>query len=111
MKLKVGEWESVIRYLTAQPLPDLVSAQATAKLATESSVLGPCHHEETVNFENRQSIASKRSIGEPMLIHSIVRDIDGFAIKGAMVDIWETNGNSLYDMQDPNCDRLDCRGI
>jgi protocatechuate 3,4-dioxygenase beta subunit len=89
----------------------LNSAQALEVLATESSVLGPFHHEGTATFENGQSMASQGVIGEPMLIHGTVRAVDGSKIEGATVDIWETNGNGFYDMQDPDRDGLDCRGI
>lgn len=82
----------------------------TAPRATESSVLGPFHND-AHEFENGQSIASKGAIGEPMLIHGTVSDIEGKPLSGALVDVWETNGNGFYDMQDPEKDEPDCRGI
>ena len=86
------------------------NANAKAPAATESSVLGPFHNEANT-FENGDAIASsKASIGEPMLIRGIVLDIDGNLIKNAIVDMWETNGNGLYDMQDPDIEGPDCRG-
>ena len=82
----------------------------TAQHATESSVLGPFHNE-AHEFENGQSIASKGTIGEPMLIRGTVSDISGNRLSGVSVDVWETNGNGFYDMQDPEKDEPDCRGI
>lgn len=82
----------------------------TNRTATESSVLGPFHNE-AHEFENGQSIASKGAIGEPMLIRGTVFDTDGNPLTGAAVDVWETNGNGFYDMQDPEKDEPDCRGI
>lgn len=89
----------------------LNSAQARADLATESSVLGPFHNEDTHEFANGQTIGSSGVVGEPMLIHGTVRSVDGSPVNGAAVDIWETNGNGFYDMQDPNRSGSDCRGI
>lgn len=86
------------------------SAQARSSIATESSVLGPFHNDADV-LENGASIGSEGVIGEPMLIHGTVKSTDGEPIQGATVDVWETNGNGFYDMQDPNRDGPDCRGI
>lgn len=88
----------------------LNSAQAQSKAATESSVLGPFHNDAHI-LENGQSIGSEGVIGEPMLIHGTVRATDGTAIEGVEVNVWETNGNGFYDMQDPDRDGPDCRGI
>ncbi|KAK5464878.1 hypothetical protein LTS15_001441 [Exophiala xenobiotica] len=91
-------------------------------VATESSILGPFHNDAAEQLENGRSIGSEGVVGEPMLIHGTVRsssttndgengDGDGEPIEGATVDVWETNGNGLYDMQDPQRDGPDCRGI
>ncbi|KAH8891252.1 aromatic compound dioxygenase [Thozetella sp. PMI_491] len=133
VQLKHHEWEAAIRYLTqvgqdstadrqemillsdvlgVSALVDtLNSAQASAKLATESSVLGPFHSEDTHNLANGQAIGSAGVIGEVMLMHGTVRSVDGSPIENAAVDIWETNGNGFYDMQDPERDGPNCRGI
>jgi protocatechuate 3,4-dioxygenase beta subunit len=86
------------------------SAKAQSDSATESSVLGPFHNDADV-LENGQPIGSEVVVGEPMLIHGTVRTTDGVMLEDASVDIWETNGNGLYDMQDPNRNGPDCRGI
>lgn len=89
----------------------LNSAQARADAATESSVLGPFHSEDTHVFNNGHSIGAPGVIGELMLIHGTVRSVNGTPIEGAAVDIWETNGNGFYDMQDQNLSGPNCRGI
>jgi protocatechuate 3,4-dioxygenase beta subunit len=86
------------------------SAQAQSHLATESSVLGP-FHSDAQSLENGQSLGSEGVVGEPMLIHGTVRTTDGTNLEGAAVDIWETNGNGFYDIQDSNRNGPDCRGI
>lgn len=87
------------------------SAQAKADQATESSILGPFHSDDTQVFANGQSIGSSGAIGELMLIHGAVESIDGAPIEGVAVDVWETNGNGFYDMQDPDQTGPNCRGI
>ncbi|KIX09907.1 uncharacterized protein Z518_00988 [Rhinocladiella mackenziei CBS 650.93] len=129
-RLTTAEWESAWQYLTkvgqfCTPdrqemilLSDVLGISALVdainnpviRTATESSVLGPFHNE-AYDFENGQSIASKGAIGEPMLIRGTVSDTDGNRLSGVSVDVWETNGNGFYDMQDPEKDEPDCRGI
>ncbi|GAD93001.1 catechol dioxygenase [Paecilomyces variotii No. 5] len=133
VQLKPHEWEAAIQYLTnigqessrdrqemillsdvigVSALVDTItSAQAKADLATESSVLGPFHSPDAQVLDNGQCIGSPGTVGELTLIHGTVRSVDGKPIKGVSVDIWETNGNGFYDMQDPNRSGPDCRGI
>jgi protocatechuate 3,4-dioxygenase beta subunit len=75
---------------------------------TESSVLGPFHNE-SLEFNHGDSISSVGA-GQSMLIRGTVRNRDGEPISGALLDIWETNGNGKYDMQDPETGGPDCRG-
>ncbi|KIW53102.1 hypothetical protein PV05_08698 [Exophiala xenobiotica] len=132
VQLRPGEWEAGWQYLTetgqfctpdrqemvllsdvlgVSALVDTInSAQAKSSVATESSVLGPFHND-AETLENGGSIGSEGVVGEPMLIHGTVTSTDGEPIEGATVDVWETNGNGFYDMQDPNRDGPDCRGI
>ncbi|EHK21947.1 uncharacterized protein TRIVIDRAFT_151491 [Trichoderma virens Gv29-8] len=133
VQLKPAEWDAAIQYLTqvghdsstdrqemillsdvlgVSALVDTInSAQAKVNSATESSVLGPFHSEDTHTLTNGQSIGSPGVIGELMLIHGTVRSVGGFPIEGVAVDVWETNGNGFYDMQDPRRDGPNCRGI
>ena len=82
----------------------------TSKFATESSVLGPFHND-AHELSNGDPITSSDSVGEPMLIRGTVKNTNNIPIRGAAVDLWETNGNGFYDMQDPEKDGPDCRGI
>ncbi|KAL2014387.1 hypothetical protein VTN00DRAFT_1912 [Thermoascus crustaceus] len=88
-------------------LVDIINSRQTPG-STESSVLGPFHNEAHL-FENGDSISSNGA-GETMLIRGTVRDLRGNPVKAALLDIWETNGNGKYDMQDPEKDGPDCRG-
>ncbi|KAK7890689.1 hypothetical protein LTR67_007898 [Exophiala xenobiotica] len=107
--------------LGVSALVDSINSAAQAKssgtsgqvdVATESSILGPFHNDAAEQLENGRSIGSEGVVGEPMLIHGTVRSsTNNEPIEGATVDVWETNGNGLYDMQDPQRDGPDCRGV
>lgn len=76
--------------------------------ATESSVLGPFHDEEAHSFEYGDSITMEGTPGEPTIVRGFVRDTEGNSIPKALIDIWETDGNGVYDLEyessnDPNC--------
>lgn len=90
-------------------LVDAINSKQTAA-ATESSVLGPFFNEASKKFENGQSITSNEVVGEPMLIRGRILNTAGKGIQNALVDIWETDGNGFYDMQDPEYNEPDCRG-
>ncbi|KIY02058.1 uncharacterized protein Z520_02196 [Fonsecaea multimorphosa CBS 102226] len=75
---------------------------------TESSVLGPFHNE-SHEFSHGDSISSVGA-GQSMLIRGTVKNRKGEPIDRALLDIWETNGNGKYDMQDPETGGPDCRG-
>lgn len=87
-------------------LVDAISYPASSG-ATETSVLGPFHDEEAHSFEYGDSITTKGTPGEPTIVHGFIRDTDGKAVPEALIDVWETDGNGIYDLgyegsQDPN---------
>jgi protocatechuate 3,4-dioxygenase beta subunit len=95
--------------LGVSALVDAINSKQTAE-ATESSVLGPFFSEAAKVLKNGQSITSNDAAGEPMLIRGAILDTAGKPIQNALVDIWETDGNGLYDMQDAEYSEPDCRG-
>jgi protocatechuate 3,4-dioxygenase beta subunit len=95
--------------LGVSALVDAISNKQATE-ATESSVLGPFFSEASKVFENGQSITSSDVAGEPMLIRGTVLDTAGKPIQNALVDIWETDGNGFYDLQDAEYNEPDCRG-
>jgi protocatechuate 3,4-dioxygenase beta subunit len=95
--------------LGVSALVDAINSGQTGE-ATESSVLGPFFNEASKVLENGQSITSNEVVGEPMLIRGRILNTAGKPIQNALVDIWETDGNGFYDMQDPEYNEPDCRG-
>ncbi|CAF3872353.1 unnamed protein product [Rotaria sp. Silwood1] len=77
--------------------------------ATESTVLGPFYTEDAEDVVNGDSIASPGK-GEICLVLATVKDTKGNPIKGAKIDVWETDSNGLYDNQYDERNRPDMRG-
>ncbi|BCS25485.1 uncharacterized protein APUU_50196A [Aspergillus puulaauensis] len=126
--LQFDEWEQAWQYLTRVGqistdvrhelvlLSDILGISAlvdslsypTVPGATESSVLGPFHDEEAHSFEYGDSITVEGTPGEPTIVRGFVRDTEGNSIPKALIDVWETDGNGVYDLEyegskDPNC--------
>jgi hydroxyquinol 1,2-dioxygenase len=56
------------------------------------------------------NIAHRDTVGIPTLVSGRVLDLDGKPIAGAVLDVWQTQSNGLYDSQDAGVDGLHMRG-
>ena len=68
--------------------------------ATESTVLGPFHVDGAPARENGANICLDNK-GEACVISGRVLDTDGAPIAGASLDVWQTNDEGFYDVQQP----------
>lgn len=129
VELTEAEWEAGIRFLTeAAAITDdkrnefillsdvlgvsiLVDCLANKKPdgATDSSVLGPFYREDAPKFEGDASIQRGEG-GDPVVLTGTVTDEDGQPIAGAVLDIWQTGPNGLYESQDPDQPDMNLRG-
>ena len=129
VELTPGEWERGIRFLTetgracvgdrqefillsdALGASILVDAIANRKPAgaTVSSVLGPFWRDAAPELPAGATIA-KQAVGEPAVVTGRVLDVAGAPIAGALLDVWQTNGNGLYETQDPDQPDMNLRG-
>ncbi|KAK5716795.1 hypothetical protein LTS12_027757, partial [Elasticomyces elasticus] len=125
--LQFDEWEQAWQFLTRVGqisndvrhefvlLSDILGISAlvdalsypTVPGATESSVLGPFHDDEAHSFQYGDSITTNGTPGEPTIVQGFVRDTEGNPVNKAMIDVWETDGEGVYDLeyegnQDPN---------
>ena len=66
--------------------------------ATESTVLGPFHVSNAPRYEDGADICLDGK-GEPLLVRGRVTDVDGRGIAGANIDVWQTNDDGFYDVQ------------
>ena len=68
---------------------------------TESSVLGPFHEQGAGEMSIGGDLIGDNE-GEPVVFRGRVLAQEGQPIEGALLDIWQTAANGLYDSQDPN---------
>ena len=68
--------------------------------ATENTVLGPFYVSGAKEFPMWADIAGSAP-GEPAYVSGRVLDVEGKPIAGAMLDVWQTDGDGFYDAQRP----------
>ena len=66
--------------------------------ATPSTVLGPFHIEGSPELEYGADM-SQGLPGTPLYISGTVRDIDGKAVGGAVLDVWQADTDGAYEAQ------------
>jgi catechol 1,2-dioxygenase len=72
----------------------------TGGTSTESTVLGPFHMVESPPRQLGENIALDGK-GIPCLVSGRVSGPDGEPLAGAVVDVWQTNEDGFYDVQQP----------
>jgi len=77
--------------------------------ATESTVFGPFYREGASELPMGATI-SKDGRGQPVVVMGQVLSTDGTPIPYAMLDVWETNENGLYEQQDAEQPDMNLRG-
>ncbi|SEC79513.1 catechol 1,2-dioxygenase [Streptomyces sp. 3213] len=68
--------------------------------ATESTVLGPFHMTESPVRELGANIDLVGG-GEPCVVSGRIVSGDGTPLPGALLDVWQADGNGFYDVQQP----------
>lgn len=77
--------------------------------ATESTVFGPFYRDGAAELPLGANI-SQDGHGEPTVVIGKVLSTDGKPIAHALLDVWETNENGLYEQQDPEQPDMNLRG-
>lgn len=128
-ELTEAEWLRAIQFLTATGqisddrrqefilLSDVLGASmlvdeinhAAGGPVTASTVLGPFYRPGARELPLGASI-SQDGRGEPAVFSGRVLAPDGTPIPGALLDVWETNENGLYEQQDPDQPDMNLRG-
>jgi len=65
---------------------------------TEATVFGPFHTDAASTFKNGDDI-SMGAAGEPAFIRGQVRGLDGKPVPNALLDVWQADGDGIYDVQ------------
>lgn len=115
------EWEQAIGFLTATGhmctdtrqefilLSDVLGVSMLVETlnghrdprTTESTVLGPFHMTASPPRELGADI-DLMGTGEPCVIDGQVLSRDGTPLPGAVLDVWQANGEGFYDVQQPD---------
>lgn len=78
---------------------------------TESAVLGPFFREGAPVYPAGASISQRGEADGPgVLLTGYVKDLQGNAVTNAVIDVWETGPEGLYEQQDPNQPEFNLRG-
>lgn len=130
VELTEQEWLEAIKYLTdtghkcddirqefillsdtlgVSMIVDLINHRKPAG-ATESTVFGPFHREGAPELPNGANIAPRDTTGVPTIVFGRVLDEAGQPIRGALLDVWQSNSEGFYDSQLPDSDHLHMRG-
>src|SRR5258708_12017298 len=127
LKLTPEEWLQAIQFLTnvgqtCTPqrqefilLSDTLGLSALVNImasrSTESttpSLLGPFFRETAPELKPGDTIAPHDK-GEAIVMAGRVQDAGGKPIAGALIDVWQTGSDGLYDIQGPQPDQMDLR--
>jgi len=77
---------------------------------TEATVFGPFHVEGAPHYELGDDIANGAK-GTPCIVRGSVKDINGKPIPGAVMDVWQSDDDGLYDVQHADLGHAQARGI
>jgi hydroxyquinol 1,2-dioxygenase len=77
--------------------------------ATASTVFGPFYRNGAEELPMGATI-SKDGRGEPLIMLGHVRSTNGTPIANALLDVWETDENGMYEQQDPEQPDMNLRG-
>ena len=130
VKLTEAEWLAGINFLTAtgQKCDDkrqefillsdtlglsmLTVAMNNDKPAgcTEATVFGPFHVEGAPHFEHGADVANGAA-GEACIVQGRVLGLNGEPVAGAVVEVWQADAEGNYDVQYPELEQHQARGV
>jgi protocatechuate 3,4-dioxygenase beta subunit len=90
-------------------LVNMVSA-GVAEGATESTVIGPFYVPGSPERKRGESVLLRDGDDVPLLIHGRVLDGEGKPVPDAIIEIWQTDSNGMYDIQDRSQPEDNLRG-
>ncbi len=127
LKLTPDEWLKAIEFLTTVGhtctpqrqefilLSDTLGVSALVNIlasrpgeTTTPSLLGPFFRENAPELKLGDTIAPNDP-GEPIVMTGRVQDGAGKPIANALIDVWQTGSDGLYDIQGPKPEQMDLR--
>ncbi len=77
---------------------------------TQANNLGPFFREGAPQLQNGASLLRSPTPGPKLAFRGYVKDVDGQAVEGALVDVWHSSPVGLYENQDPTQAEMNLRG-
>jgi len=77
---------------------------------TDSCEAGPFYTEDAPEVPSGVSLAKSGTTGEAMFFSGSVVNTKGQGIRGAKIDVWQADGDGVYDVQYPDRDEPNDRG-
>ncbi|SAK57158.1 intradiol ring-cleavage dioxygenase [Caballeronia temeraria] len=90
-------------------LVNMVSA-GVPEGTTESTVIGPFYVPDSPQREWGESVLLREGADRELIIHGRVLGPQGEAVPGASIEIWQTDANGMYDIQDRSQPEHNLRG-
>ncbi len=96
-----GEWQLLSDVLGISVAVDANSHRPGAE-ATASNVEGPFYRPDAPLVGPPVTLCGDDEPGEVLFVSGQVRSADGEPLPGALLDVWQTNENGLYEHEDPS---------
>jgi hydroxyquinol 1,2-dioxygenase len=77
---------------------------------TTANLMGPFWRAGSPREQDGASIVRSPTPGDPIFVTGTVVDLEGRPVEGALVDVWNTSAEGLYENQDPRQPDMNLRG-
>lgn len=77
---------------------------------TEATVVGPFHVENAPHYNLGDDVGNG-AIGTPCFVKGTIKGLGGEPVPGAHIEVWQSDEDGMYDVQKPNLDHAQGRGV
>lgn len=77
---------------------------------TEATVVGPFHVENAPVYKLGDDVGNG-AIGTPCYVKGTIKGLGGEPVAGAHIEVWQSDEDGMYDVQKPNLDHAQGRGV
>lgn len=77
---------------------------------TEATVVGPFHVENAPHYKLGDDVGNG-AIGTPCFVKGTIKGLGGEPVPGAHIEVWQSDEDGMYDVQKPNLDHAQGRGV